>query len=174
LPNAGSPCDVAGLACGRDCDLDIVCDGQVWQWLDGYCPTCAAPATPIATPEGERPIAALRAGDLVYSIDHDAVVAVPVLQTQRARVHGHRVVHVVLDGGVTLDISAGHPTADGRRFGDLASGARLDDRHVVASAVLVPYVGDATYDILPASDTGTYFAGGVAIGSTLFRATETR
>jgi hypothetical protein len=37
----------------------------------------------------------------------------------------------------------------------------------VASIRVVPYGHDATYDILPDSDTGTYFAGGALIGSTL-------
>jgi hypothetical protein len=32
---------------------------------------------------------------------------------------------------------------------------------------LVPYDGKATYDILPATSTGFYFAGGALIGSTL-------
>jgi hypothetical protein len=32
---------------------------------------------------------------------------------------------------------------------------------------VVPYPHRFTYDILPASDSGTYFAGGVLIGSTL-------
>ena len=31
----------------------------------------------------------------------------------------------------------------------------------------VPYRHEYTYDILPASDSGTYFAGGVLVGSTL-------
>jgi hypothetical protein len=37
---------------------------------------------------------------------------------------------------------------------------------VVASSV-VPYEHPFTYDILPDSDTGAYFAGGLLIGSTL-------
>ena len=44
--------------------------------------------------------------------------------------------------------------------------ARLDGIRVV-SAELVPYTHSHTYDILPASDTGAYYAGGVLIGSTL-------
>jgi hypothetical protein len=31
----------------------------------------------------------------------------------------------------------------------------------------IPYRHDFTHDILPASDSGTYFAGGVVVGSTL-------
>jgi len=65
-----------------------------------------------------------------------------------------------------LEISGVHPTADGRTFADLHSGDDLDGVRVVGASV-IPYAHDATYDILPDSDTGTYFAAGVLIGSTL-------
>ena len=63
-----------------------------------------------------------------------------------------------------LELSAPHPTADGRTFGDLRTGDELDGRRVL-SAEIVAYAHDRTYDILPASDTGFYFAGGVLVGS---------
>jgi hypothetical protein len=84
-----------------------------------------------------------------------------------APVRAHRVVRVELEGGRVLEISPGHPTADGRTFGDLVTGGFLDEQHEVVSARLVPYGYDATYDILPDSSTGTYFAAGALIGSTL-------
>jgi hypothetical protein len=141
----------------------------VWQWTDcqSCCPICAAPDTPIATPEGDRPIASLRPGELVYSVEEGAIVAVPIVQTGKTSVTAHRVVRVVLQDGAVLEISPGHPTADGRKFGDLAAGSLLDELHAVDSAELVPYRFDATYDILPASSTGTYFAAGALVGSTL-------
>jgi hypothetical protein len=134
----------------------------------GYCPICAAPNTPIATPNGDRPIASLRVGDLVYSVDHGAIVSVPLERVGRTPVASHRVMRVVLTDGAVLEISAGHPTADGRKFGELTAGSALDESHAVASAELVPYAYDATYDVLPASSTGTYFAAGALIASTLF------
>jgi hypothetical protein len=73
---------------------------------------------------------------------------------------------VTLTNGVRLDISAAHPTADGRVFGELRAGDSLDGLGVVG-AQLVPYHYSFTYDILPDSDTGTYVAGGALIGSTL-------
>jgi hypothetical protein len=140
--------------------------------VNGTCPVgctaciCASPDTPIATPLGNRPIADLAAGDLVYSVDHDAIVAVPVLRTNRAPVHDHRVVRVTLESGAVLEISPRHPTADGRTFGDLHAGDRLD-RFTVTAAELVPYAHSFTYDILPASSTHTYFAAGALVGTTL-------
>jgi hypothetical protein len=137
---------------------------------DGLCAVecrCASPDTPIATPTGERPIASLREGDIVYSVEGAAVTAVPILATHQTAVSaGHRVVRVRLAGGATLEVSHGHPTLDGRVFGDLRAGDRLGGEAVV-SVEDVPYPHDRTYDILPASDSGGYFAGGALIGSTL-------
>jgi hypothetical protein len=127
---------------------------------------CAAPDTPIDTPSGEEPIAVLRTGDLVYSVDHGEVVAVPIARVRRTPVMNHHVVKVTLASGKTLRISEGHPTADGRFFRDLSPGDRLGD--VVVTAVeSIPYNEDATYDIEPASDTAIYFSDGAPIGSTL-------
>jgi hypothetical protein len=71
-----------------------------------------------------------------------------------------------LDNGAILEISEKHPTADGRAFAALSVGTLLDGIAVVSSE-LVPYAHPLTYDILPASETGAYFAGGALIGSTL-------
>ena len=127
---------------------------------------CASPDTPIATPNGDRPIASLHVGDLVYSVDQRVVQAVPLLDVTRRAVHDHHVMRITLSNGVTLDISAPHPTADGRSFGQLDAGDSLAGLTVV-SAESVPYSFSFTYDILPDSDTATYFAGGALIGSTL-------
>jgi len=128
---------------------------------------CASPETPIATPDGERPIASLRVGDLVYSLDGDAIRAVPIARVSRIAVFHHRVVQVRLQNGRTLAISAGHPTADGRSFATLDAGEELGGVPIVEAA-FVDYPYAFTHDILPASSTGTYFAAGVPIGSTLF------
>jgi hypothetical protein len=170
LPQAGAPCtSTDSSTCGTSCEQPIICEGGAWVYEGERCPICASPDTPIATPEGERAIAELRAGDLVYSVDHGATVAVPLLGVGSTRVENHRVVRLVLDDGRVLEVSPRHPTADGRRFADLVPGSRLDERHVVVSAELVPYHYERTYDVLPASSTGTYFAAGALIGSTLFR-----
>jgi hypothetical protein len=107
-------------------------------------------------------------GDLVYSVEHDAVVVVPVIGTSTAHVQKHHVVEVALTNGAVLRISPRHPTADGHSFADLVAGDRLGEVGVVA-VKLVPYNAEATYDILPASRTGFYFAGGALVGSTIAR-----
>jgi hypothetical protein len=76
------------------------------------------------------------------------------------------VVELRLSTGVVLRISPAHPTADGRSFADLRAGDFLDGLRI-ESAALVPYRQSHTYDILPDSSSGMYFAGGALIGSTL-------
>jgi hypothetical protein len=139
----------------------------------GTCPqgcaplcACAAPDTLIATATGQRPIAELRVGDRVLSVHRGRLSAVPLLRVQRTPVDNHHVVRLRMDNGARIEMSAGHPTADGRTFGDLASGDRLDGAQVL-SAERIAYAHPATYDILPASDTGAYYAAGVLVGSTL-------
>lgn len=150
-------CDCGACVFGR-------CEDRLF-WCS-YPPVCASPDTPIATEDGNRAIVALRVGDLVYSVDHGRVVAVPIIEVHRTSVTHHRVVRLELESGAVLDISGLHPTADGRKFSDLRSGDALGGVRI-RSARVVPYAAAYTYDILPASDSGTYFAGGVLIGSTL-------
>ncbi len=167
LPQAGDSCETPGLQCGLSCELPITCSDGTWQWGQGMCPICAAPDTPIATPSGDRPIAELKLGDLVYSVDGNAIVAVPLARVGSTPVVEHKVVRLVLASGTVLEISPGHPAADGRPLSSLVSGDRLDEQNTVSSSELVPYRHSRTYDILPASSTGTYFAGGALLGSTL-------
>jgi hypothetical protein len=128
---------------------------------------CASPDTPIATPGGERAIASLRTGDLVYSVQGAQVVVVPIVATNESWVGpDHRVVRVRLAGGATLEVSGAHPTLDGRVFSDLRRGGRIGGADIV-EVDTIPYAHDRTYDILPGSDSGGYFAGGALIGSTL-------
>jgi hypothetical protein len=127
---------------------------------------CAAPDTPIATPSGEQPVAALRPGDLVFSMHRGRLLAVPIVRTTRTPAARHQVVRVTLETGRVLHISPGHPTADGGSFAELRVGAPLGERRVVALE-LVPYPHPFTYDILPASDSGSYLAAGALVGSTL-------
>jgi hypothetical protein len=135
---------------------------------DGVCTICkcASPDTPIATPRGERKIADLRVGDLVYSVDGEGIRAVPIVRVNRTPVRGHHVLHVTFENGRFIEMSAEHPLADGRPLFALRAGSELMGGAVV-SVTRVAYTHDATYDILPASSSGAYFASGVLIGSTL-------
>jgi len=178
----GAACDVGSTCCGGSCctGTQICCTVTIgpsvtgcYEPVNGTCPTgcancnCAAPTTPIATPVGDRPIADLKVGDLVYSIDRGLLAVVPIKVVHRQPVTGnHRIVELKLAHGATLRISTRHPTADGRQFANLGPGDLVDGVRVIG-ARLVDYDQPFTYDILPDSDSGAYFAGGTLIGSTL-------
>jgi hypothetical protein len=186
---AKPPCEAScsgDTCCGMECCTEdkICCDPQgpvengprcLTPSSTGTCPMgcaplcdCASPDTSIATPAGERAIASLRVGDLVYSIDGNAVKPVPIARVRQTTVTSHHVMRVKLATGVTLEISGGHPTADGRNFSHLRVGSMLDGV-LVTSAEKVAYSYSSTFDILPASSSETYFAGGALIGSTIDR-----
>ena len=131
------------------------------------CPICLARGTRIATPSGDVAVEDLRVGDLVWTLDAGVRVAVPLVEIGSTPVPAtHRVVQLRLSDGRAVDVSPGHPTADGRKVGDLTAGDGYDGA-IVMSATLSPYSGGSTFDVLPAGATGMYWANGVLLGSTL-------
>ena len=132
------------------------------------CPICLAASTLIATPSGAVRVVDIKAGMLVWTADRSGRrVAVTVLEVGNTQVPaGHLMVHLVLADGRELLASPGHKTADGRALGSLAAGDALDGSTIKVWE-LVPYAGDHTYDLLPAGPTGTYWANGVLLSSTL-------
>jgi hypothetical protein len=132
------------------------------------CPICLAGETRIDTPAGPVPVKEIRRGMLVWTPGPGGTrEAVPVLHAEKTRVpSGHRVVHVRLSDGRELDASPGHPLADGRLLGTLSVGDIVDGARVTGTD-LVPVTGGFTYDILPAGDTGGYWANGIPLESTL-------
>jgi hypothetical protein len=94
-------------------------------------------------------------------------IAAPVVEVGSMVVpSGHLMVHLRLADGRELLVSPGHRTSDGRPLGSLALGDELDGSRI-ALWELVPYGGARTYDLLPAGPTGTYWANGVELSSTL-------
>jgi hypothetical protein len=132
------------------------------------CPICLAEGTLIDTPAGSFPIQNLRVGMLVWTTEGTGIkVARPVLRIGKTFVpKSHEVVHLVMADGRELWVSPNHPTADGRRVGLLQAGDQLDGV-IIRSAALVQYKSYATYDLLPAGETGFYWANGILLASTL-------
>lgn len=153
---------------GKACCYSVVVADPPPALDDRHCPTCkcAAAGTPIATPTGEVAIESLAPGDLVMSMDHGSLRASPLTRVHRERVHDHVLVVATLANGRTVAMSPQHPTADGHQFADLVAGSLLGDARVIA-VERVPYAGEYTYDLLPASDSATYVAAGALVGSTL-------
>jgi hypothetical protein len=132
------------------------------------CPICLAASTLIGTPEGAVRVVDVKPGMLVWTAAPDGSrMVVAVLEVGSTPVPaGHTMVHLVLADGRELLASPGHRTADGRTLGSLAVGDALDGS-TIKLWELVPYSGDRTYDLLPAGATGTYWANGILLSSTL-------
>ena len=132
------------------------------------CPICLAAATLISTPAGNVRVTDIKPGLLVWTAGADgARIAAPVLEVGSIQVPaGHMMVQLVLSDGRELLASPGHRTGDGRQLGSLAVGDHLDGS-TITRWELVPYSGDRTYDLLPAGKTGTYWASGILLSSTL-------
>ena len=132
------------------------------------CPICLAAGTLIDTPAGLVPVEDLQIGTLVWTKDAAGKrVAQTLIRIGKTIIPtSHRLVHLVLDDGRQLWLSPGHPTADGRQAGQLQPGDFLDGVQV-RSADRVPYSSSDTYDLLPAGDTGFYWANGILLASSL-------
>jgi len=138
------------------------------------CPICLAAATLISTPNGDVRVTEIKPGMVVWTASADgARIAAPVLEIGNTQVPaGHLMVHLVLADGRALLASPGHRTADGRALGSLAVGDSLDGS-TITQWELVAYSGDRTYDLLPAGPTGSYWANGILLSSTLPSRTQT-
>jgi hypothetical protein len=134
------------------------------------CPICLAASTLIATPHGDVPVTDVTPGMLVWtSTPGGERAAEPVVMVGSTVVPStHLMVHLRLADGRELLASPGHRTADGRALGTLDAGDALDGSTITLWELL-PYSGTRTYDLLPAGPTGTYWADGILLSSTLTR-----
>lgn len=132
------------------------------------CPICLARTSLIGTPHGDVRVTEIELGMLVWTADANGTrIAAPVVQVGSVPVPStHVMVHLRLADGRELLASPGHRTADGRPLGSLVLGEALDGSTITLWE-LVPYAGGRTYDLLPAGPTGTYWADGIQVSSTL-------
>jgi hypothetical protein len=150
----------------------ITASGQITQTSSepsvNTCPICLVKGTLIDTPDGPVPVEELQKGMTVWTVDASGQrLPATLVATSRTRVPTFlQVVRVVLSDGRSVTASPGHPAADGRSLGGIRVGDTLDGAAVVA-ADLVAYDGGATFDLLPAGETGLYFANGILLKSTL-------
>ena len=128
---------------------------------------CLSAGTSIRTQDDNKLVTELRKGDLVWTVDQGSTRLRPILKIAKTAVSkSHKVSHLVLSDGRELYVSPGHPAVNGKAVGKLAVGEEYDGATVIKND-LVPYNYSYTYDILPAGDTGFYWANGILVGSTL-------
>ncbi len=134
----------------------------------GGCPICLETGTRIATPGGEVLVALIRTGEIVWTTDANGRrVAAPVERVARRATPGpHLMLRLALSDGRVLVAAGAHPAADGTYLRQLHPGQRYDGATIVAVG-WTPSTAPATFDILPAGPTGSYWANGILIGSTL-------
>lgn len=148
------------------CPSGTVCSGiPAFGCFPPECPVpiCFSPDTQIKTDKADINISDLSVGDIVLT---DNKTPVKIKKTGQIKVKNHKILEVKLNDATVLKVSPGHPTGDGRKFEDLMMGDILDERVIVESK-LIDYKFSHTYDILPDSKTGNYYANGVLVGSTL-------
>lgn len=119
--------------------------------------------TRIRTKDIEKKVVEIKEGDIVLTTNN---IAVPVIKTSMIEAKEHKILKIKFNDATVLEISPAHPTADGRLFKDLKTGD-LIDRRIVVESKLIMYPYKYTYDILPDSKTGNYYANGILVGSTL-------
>ncbi|OGE63099.1 hypothetical protein A2964_03275 [Candidatus Daviesbacteria bacterium RIFCSPLOWO2_01_FULL_40_27] len=132
------------------------------------CPICLASNTQIATPTGDVNVKDLKVGMKVYSVNEQGKkIVVDIIKVSSTQAPAsHRVVHLTLSDGRELWVSPNHPTIDGLEAGQLQVGQNYDGS-IILSSELIPYWDNKTYDLLPNSETGFYFANSILMGSTL-------
>jgi hypothetical protein len=132
------------------------------------CPICLAAGTLIDTPAGPLRVESLRPGMSVWTLNEAGErIAQPLERVGKTNVPlDHQVIHLILEDRRQVWVSPGHPTTEGMNIGHLQVGDPLDGSAVLSTERVV-YAGLATYDLLPAGETGSYWANGILLASTL-------
>jgi hypothetical protein len=132
------------------------------------CPICLSQGTLIDSPDGPLSVETIQPGMIIWTLNSSGQrIAAPIIKISATPVPADfQVVKITLADGRTVIASAGHPTADLRALGDYQVGDTLDGSQVARVEHLI-YNAGATYDILPAGETGLYWANGILLLSTL-------
>lgn len=132
------------------------------------CPICLASNTTIATPKGGINVKDIRVGMEVWSVNRQGERIASRVKKIGSTIAPplHQMVYLRLADGRNIQVSPRHPTAGSILVSQLHVGDAYDGSRVVSTS-LIPYSDKKTYDLLPDSETGYYWANGVLLGSTL-------
>ncbi len=152
----------------KDGTLIYTRKGKKFRGTQNLC-RCLPGETKIATPRGEKRISELATGDTVWTADKTGKrVAAPLVAVNKVNPgDDHQMVCIELADGRSLKATPEHPSADENRSIDQFNIGHVMDGSSVVKKYYMPYGEPHTFDILPAGETGTYWAKGVLIGSTL-------
>ena len=142
-------------------------DGTLFRGTKNNC-RCLASNTAISTATGAVNVTQLRVGMQVWTVNKNGQKELkPLVRISSVFVGNDYVIsHLSLKDGRNLFVSASHPTSTGHFIRDLTKGDMYNNS-VVDSNMLISYSDRYTYDLLPAGDTGFYYANGILVGSTL-------
>jgi hypothetical protein len=133
------------------------------------CPRCLPASAQIETPRGAMAVSELRIGDTVWTLDDGKRVERPLVAVTSTPVGAkHRLARVLLADGRHVSASPEHPVQGGKLIAELVVGQPLDGS-TITRIDIVDYAGSHTFDLLPAGSTGTYWADGVLLQSTLVK-----
>jgi len=132
------------------------------------CPICLAENTWIATPQGQVNVKNIKVGSVVWSLDKNGnKVKSSVMKISNTDApKNHKVVDLILSDKREVWVSLNHPTINNKPVGNLKVGDFYDNEKV-ESVKIIDYWAEKTYDLLPDSETGAYWANGIILGSTL-------
>lgn len=144
------------------------CVSNSYQCEGINCPKCLSKQTLIDSPKGAKQAAEIKIGDLVWSKNENGEkISVPVIKISKRDVTNKAsLLKVTLSDSRNIIVSPNHPTADHTLFKNLQIGQALDNAKIVKMEVIL-YTDQFTYDLLPDSSTGFYWANGILVGSTL-------
>ena len=149
-------------------------NGKKVRAIGNFC-KCLSEGTLIATPNGNIPIEDLKIGDQVFTSNGygEGKIIRPILQISKVEVpEDYKMVNVKLIDGRRITLSYNHPLSIYYGFKPIEQ--QLSKKHGyypnerIDTFKEVIYTKGYTYDILPDSRTGEYWANDIRLGSTLF------
>lgn len=138
-------------------------------WQKPCYKKCLPPETAIYTPYGLAKVSDLKIGDIIYTTNKEGQrIEAPIINKDSVKVaFNHLLINILLEDGRRIKCTPEHPNADYSLLSSLKTGNLLDGSKVI-EIHFEHYTQPYTFDILPAGETGVYWASGIRLGSTLF------